>query len=280
MSDRINLNELVTDRIIKELEKGSIPWHKPWTGVRDGAYSRSTGKPYSWINQMMLKHTGEYMTFLECKRAGGNVKKGEKSEMVVFYKPYEINEQQPDGNFEKKTVPLLRYINVFHISQCEGIEPLEQPPANDIENILKADEIVSTYLINGPQLEHTASNRACYTPSLDKVKMPLKEQFVSTGEYYSTLFHELIHSTGHPSRLNRITAPASFGSEEYSKEELVAEIGAAQLMLMSDAETESTFKNSVAYVQSWVKALRDDKNMIISASSRAEKAVGLMLGLN
>lgn len=275
----MNVYEIVTERIITELEKGNIPWKRPWTGSKDGAYSRSTGRAYSLINQLMLKYQGEYLTFNQIKEAGGNVKKGEKAEIVVFYKPMQIKEQQADVSEKDKLIPFLRYYNVFHISQTEGVEakykPEEVKPFDPIE---EAESISRDYLTRqGIQFENILGNRAFYSPSIDKVTLPLKEQFDLKAEYYSTLFHELTHSTGHEKRLNRLSKDAHFGNEEYSKEELVAEIGAAAVMNYIGIETDSSIKNNAAYIQSWIKALRGDTKLIVSAAGKAEKAVNLIL---
>ena len=128
------------------------------------------------------------------------------------------------------------------------------------------------------KLTHTEGDRAYYKPSTDEVVLPIRKQFVSTAEYYSTVFHELTHSTGHASRLNRLTSPAFFGSEAYSKEELVAEIGASALVNHVGLETSNSLRNNVAYIQNWLRVLKDDKRFIVSASGRAEKAVNLILG--
>lgn len=159
---KANVYEMVTTRIIEELEKGIIPWEKPWTGIRAGAYNRVSKKPYSMINRVVV---------------------------------------------------------------------------------------------------------------------PMKEQYKAINEYYSTTFHELTHSTGHKNRLNRLQtgAVAAFGGEEYSKEELVAEIGSASLMNMLGIETTKTFRNSAAYIQSWVKVLKNDNKFIVSAAGKAEKAVNYIL---
>ena len=122
---KANVYEMVTTRIIEELEKGIIPWEKPWTGIRAGAYNRVSKKAYSMINQMLLKHTGEYATFKQWQDLGGHVKKGEKSEIVVFWKILEKEETDKEtGEKEVKKIPMLRYYNVFHISQVEGVKPL------------------------------------------------------------------------------------------------------------------------------------------------------------
>lgn len=279
---KTNVYEMVTERIIAELEKGVIPWEKPWTGVRSGAYNRVSKRPYSLLNQMLLKHTGEYATYKQWQDLGGQVKKGEKSEIVVFWKIFEAEETNKDtGEKETKKIPLLRYYNVFHISQVEGVEPLAPEQLNDeVEPIEEADKIITDY-ITREHIEFTEcrSNEAYYSPSSDRVVVPMKEQYKVINEYYSTTFHELTHSTGHKSRLNRLEtgAVAAFGGTEYSKEELVAEIGSASLMNLLGIETVKTFRNSAAYIQSWLQVLRNDNKFIVSASSKAEKAVNYIL---
>lgn len=279
---KTNVYEMVTERIIAELEKGVIPWEKPWTGVRSGAYNRVSKRPYSLLNQMLLKHTGEYATYKQWQDLGGQVKKGEKSEIVVFWKIFEAEETNKDtGEKETKKIPLLRYYNVFHISQVEGVEPLKPEQLNDeVEPIEEADKIITDY-ITREHIEFTEcrSNEAYYSPSSDRVVVPMKEQYKVINEYYSTTFHELTHSTGHKNRLNRLEtgAVAAFGSETYSKEELVAEIGSASLMNLLGIETVKTFRNSAAYIQSWLQVLRNDNKFIVSASSKAEKAVNYIL---
>ena len=147
------------------------------------------------------------------------------------------------------------------------------------EAIEEAQEIIYGYLEReNVKLLHQEGDRAFYRPSTDEVILPIRKQFMSTAEYYSTVFHELTHSTGHASRLNRLTQAAFFGSEDYSKEELVAEIGAAALVNHVGLETSNSIRNSAAYIQNWLKVLRDDKRFIVSASGRAEKAVNLILG--
>ena len=127
------------------------------------------------------------------------------------------------------------------------------------------------------KLSHEEGDRAFYRPATDEVVLPIRKQFISTAEYYSTVFHELTHSTGHPKRLNRLSKPSFFGTEDYSKEELVAEIGAAALVNHVGLETSSSLRNNAAYLQNWLKVLRDDKRFIVSAAGRAEKAVNLIL---
>lgn len=279
----INVYELVTNRIIEQLENNIVPWEKPWGGMLDGAFNRVSKKPYSILNQMLLKYNGEYASFKQWKDLGGHIRKGEKSEIVVFWKMYPIKEKQDDGTEIIKTIPLLKYINVFHISQVDGVEPLKQKVTHDIEPIDKAEKILNDYWNReNITIEHVKGDKAFYSPMFDKIQLPLFEQFKQSEEYYSTAFHESVHSTMKTSRCNRQEdrkgKVVSFGSEQYSKEELVAEVGSAQLMNIVGIETTKSFRNSTAYIQSWLKVLRNDNKFIVSASSKAEKAVNYILG--
>jgi len=273
----VNIYKEITDRIISQMEEGVIPWQKPW--IASGkAISHATGKAYSLLNQMLLGCPGEYLTFKQCEAAGGKVKKGEKASMVVFWKWIE---QEDEETHEKKEVPFLRYYNVFHIDQCEGVAAKHTTEAvfpAGAEPLEAAQEIIYDYLSReGVKLSHSEGDRAFYRPSTDEVVLPVRKQFISTAEYYSTVFHELTHSTGHPTRLNRLTKPSFFGTEDYSKEELVAEIGAATLVNHVGIETSTSLRNNAAYIQNWLKVLKDDKRFIVSAAGKAEKAVNLIL---
>lgn len=279
-NEKFNIYEEITNRIIEQLEDGIIPWHKPWSGVVSGAYNRVSKKPYSLLNQMLLKHDGEYATYKQWKDLGGTVRKGEKSEIVVFWKILNVEETK-DGKVEKKSIPLLKYINVFHVSQVDGVEPKEIK-AVEHKPIEEAEKIKNEYAKRENLLiKEVLSDRAFYSPVKDFIQVPCKEQYEDILEFYSTSFHEMVHSTGHKNRLKRLDCTmkfASFGSEDYSKEELIAEIGSAFLMNHIGIESTKTFKNSTAYIQSWLRVLKNDNRFIVSASSKAEKAVKYILG--
>lgn len=270
----------VTDRIIAALEQGTVPWHKSWTGGNSGCISYSTGKPYSLLNHLLLGGvSGEYITFQQALQAGGHIRKGEKSKMVVFWKPFETVNNET-GEIEQHFY--LRYYNVFHITQCEGITPRwavsVTQPESSLQPNTAADDIIQDYITrSGVHLTVTLSDRAYYQPLSDTVVVPELKQYQKLEEYYSTLFHELTHSTGHHSRLNRISDIAAFGSHEYSREELCAELGAAFLINSCGLESESSFNNSASYIAGWLEALKNDKKLIISAAGAAEKAVCLIL---
>ena len=274
--------EMLTERIINQLEKGIIPWRKPWTGIKGGAYNRISKKSYSLLNQMLLKHEGEYATYNQWESLGGHVRKGEKSEIVVFWKIQPIEETKEDGTKETKQVPILRYFNVFHISQVEGVEPLTKDDLKSIEPIEKAESVLHDYWSReGIEVKHIGGDEAYYSPSRDLIRLPLFDQFTDANEYYSTAFHESVHSTMKESRCNRAEDRkgklVAFGSNDYSKEELIAEIGSASLMNIIGIETGKTFQNSTAYIQSWLSVLKNDVKFIVSASSKAEKAVNYIL---
>ena len=265
----------ITDRIIAQMEQGIIPWQKPWI-ARGQAVSRATGKPYSLLYQMLLGKPGEYLTFKQCQQEGGRIRKGERAHMVVFWKWVDVEDEESG---EVKPIPFLRYYNVFHIDQCEGLAAKRvETPSQTANADETAEEIVAAYCArSGVALHHERGDRACYRPATDSVIVPDICQFAMTAEYYSTVFHELTHSTGHASRLDRLDSTAFFGSEAYSKEELIAEIGAAALVNYAGLETSSSFRNSAAYVQNWLRVLRSDKRFIVSAAGKAEKAVNLIL---
>ena len=265
----------ITNRMIQEMEQGIIPWQKPWM-ASGAAISHTTGKPYSLLIQMLLGRAGEWLTFKQVQQEGGFVRKGEKAHMVVFWKFLQVKDEETD---ELKEVPFLRYYNVFHLDQCEGIAAkysamVERPAQADAA----AEAIIDAYITReGVKLNHTEGDRAFYQPSTDSITLPLMAQFTETAEYYGTAFHEMVHSTGHTKRLNRLDNTAFFGSESYSKEELVAEIGAAALVNHAGLETAKSFHNSAAYVQNWLQALKGDKRFIVSAAGKADKAVEFIL---
>jgi antirestriction protein ArdC len=264
--------EIITEKIIEQLEKGVIPWRKPW--VNNGAVNWLTQKAYRGINCMLLE-AGEYATFKQITDAGGKVKKGAKSEMVVFWKMNEYENKEGETN----KIPMLRYYNVFNIAnQVEGLESKRNVGTFEHDPIESGEEVLKQY-INSPELRF-ASGRAYYRPSMDYVSVPSMKDYQNPNEYYSVLFHEMIHSTGHKSRLNRegITELAGFGSETYSKEELVAEMGAAMLCGVAKIDNH-TIENSASYIASWLGKLKNDKKIIMQAAGQAQKAADYILGV-
>lgn len=302
--------EMVTDRICAMLEQGLKPWAMPWTCAAGWAWSGVSGKEYSFINQLLLADPdkkyndifglmadirGEYLTFEQVQQRGGHVRKGEHGKKIVFYKMYDKKQKDENGetltdeNGDEvtKRIPVLKAYTVFKIDQCEGIEQKYHTDEKEVSYThalnLDAMDVAHSYITReGITYQPMKGNRACYIPMEDKVITPLVEQFENDSEYYSTLFHELTHSTGHPSRLGRIdlTKCAAFGSEDYSTEELVAEIGAASLCATLHLDTSASLTNSAAYIKNWLTALKNDKKMIVVAAARAEKAIRRILNID
>ena len=272
----VNVYELVTQRILEQLEKGVIPWRKPWKG--NVAMNYITRKAYRGINTLLLPLPGEYMTFLQSKTLGGGVRKGEKGHIICFYKPLEVIDKDTG---EKKMIPFLKYSTVFHLSQIDGIETKIIPvqPDASIQPLEQAQNIFDRYIEwSGVSVNHLeGSDRAYYSPHKDEITLPLIGQFTNANEYAGTAFHEAAHSTGHKSRLNRGVGIAAFGSKTYSREELVAEITSAMLMNECGAELPETLDNSASYINSWMQKLKEDNTVILKASSAAQKATDMIL---
>ena len=282
---KIDLYEAVTAKVLEKLEQGVVPWQKPWNSKVGAPMNIATGKPYNGINVMMLGSQGYdskyWMTFKQCLDKGGHIKKGEKGSMVVFWSFIDKNgkavddDASPTLSSDKDKIPILRYYTVFNANQTEGLdlkkltEELEAKNLAEKDVITPADQIVDAF-VDRPEIKH-GFTRACYRPSSDEVNLPRMEAFKTSEEYYSTLFHELVHSTGHEKRLGRHSPEMTvFGDEDYSKEELVAEMGAA--FLSAEAGIESTMNNTASYIASWMKALQDDKRLLITAAGQAQKA--------
>ena len=271
--------EIVTERIVGEMEKGIIPWHKPWKGGAS-KFNRVSKKGYSWLNSMMLPYAGEYASLKQWNDLGGSIKAGEHGFIVCYWNWLDRPTGAVDVNGDPimKHIPFLKYYRVWHISQVDGVDPLPEDKLNDIVEVESAEDIKNTYFDREAcRLFVECQDEAYYRPSDDTVHVPLPGQFGSGEEYYATLFHEMTHSTGHKSRLDRLTDIAAFGSLTYSKEELVAEMGSAMLSSVAGLDIEKTIKNSVAYLQGWLSALKNDPKMIVSAAGKAEKAVEYIL---
>lgn len=292
ISNRPSIYQTVTGRIISSLKAGVIPWEKPWKSPRftGGPFPRNffTGKPYRGINVLLLWSSDYsspfWLTFKQAQELKGHVRKGESGTPIVFYKqlPEDKKKQAARDEDEDERAPfLLCHYTVFNVEQCDGLNLPEivQPtntPEVDEDDVCAG--IVSAWA-NGPGLHLTSPTeyRAYYRPSTDSVHMPSRSRFVDTAHYYSTLFHELIHSTGHTSRLNR-TFGDHFGDELYSKEELVAEMGAAFLCAIAGIANEHTDRNTTAYIQNWISKLEEDNRLIIHAAANAQRAADCILG--
>jgi antirestriction protein ArdC len=292
ISSRPSIYQTVTDRIISSLKAGVIPWEKPWKSPRfaGGPFPRNfyTGKPYRGINVLLLWSSDYsspfWLTFKQAQVLKGNVRQGEHGTPIVFYKQLPEDQKKQaakDGDEDTRAPFVLCHYTVFNVEQCDGLTlpEVSQPAiAPDVDE----DELCES-IVNGwekrPSLHLTSPTeyRAYYRPSTDSVHMPTRSRFVDAPHYYSTLFHELIHSTGHESRLNR-TFGDHFGDEPYSKEELVAEMGAAFLCAIAGIANEHTDRNTTAYIQNWISKLQEDNRLIVHAAANAQKAVDCILG--
>ena len=279
--------EIVTERILEKLEEGTVPWHKPWSG---GGCPQNlvSGKEYRGVNVLLLgsqDFTSPYwVTFKQAKQLGGTVRKGERSTPCIFWKFLARDSESPvTGETETKKIPLIRYYSLFNVEQCGGISyarlEIEAEECAPFDPIESAEAIVSGYP-NPPTIAHDGRGSAYYRPSTDSILMPTPENFDSEASYYATLFHELTHSSGSESRLARpgVTNPIRYGSHEYSQEELVAEMGAAFLLAEARIDSESLTNNSASYIQSWLKALKDDPKLVVLAGAQAQKAVDHITG--
>jgi antirestriction protein ArdC len=275
-----NVYEIITERIINQLEAGVTPWRKPWK--TEMPMNLVSGKPYRGINPFLLAPLGYgsryFLTYRQAEKLGGNVRKGEKSSIVTFWNiGQEKIIKSADGSERKSKPILLRYYNVFNVEQCDGLDDLGlgKVPAR-VPDIDQCERIIAN-MPNRPAMAQLA--QASYRPSTDTVSMPSRTAFDSSEAFYSTLFHELTHSTGHASRVGRdgIEKVELFGSESYSKEELIAELGAAMLCGITGIEP-ATIQNSASYLQSWIKVLKGDAKLIVQAASAAQKASDYILG--
>lgn len=279
----IDVYERITARILGQLEQGTVPWRMPWRrGEAGHPRNLISGHRYRGINVFLLScathDSPHWLTFRQTKQLGGHVRKGEKSTPVVFWKW--VERENPDsGKVEK--FPLLRSYSVFNSEQCE-LPPEKVPtisalPENDFEPIAECEQVVAG-MPDAPAIRHGGGS-AFYRPANDTVQMPRRERFDEPDEYYSALFHELTHSTGHESRLKRpgIVDEIRFDSQSYSREELIAEMGAAFLCGHCGIEN-TVIDNSTAYIAGWLRRLSDDKRLVVHAAAASQKAADFILG--
>ena len=274
---KFDIYQTITDKFIASLEKGHIPWKKSHTG-NGGLHNFKTKREYSGINVMLLGMNpytfSGYATYKQISDMGGQVKKGEKGSMVVYWNMFEKKDKITKEVIG--VIPFLKYFTVFNMEQTEGIDYKSSSAISEpVKDIECAEAIINN--TNTPEVQYVGGTPR-YIPSTDEVKVPLKENFISIEERYNTIFHELAHSTGHVSRLNRkgITETSIMKNASYSYEELIAEISASFLSEHCGFGSEVQ-DNNEAYVKSWIKKLSDDPKMIVSASGKAVKAVNYIL---
>jgi antirestriction protein ArdC len=281
----------VTNRIIEALEQGVRPWMKPWDAEHAAGRItrplRHCGTPYQGINVLMLWAAAVeegysapiWMTYRQAARLGGQVRKGERGQMVVYAGRLARKEIDEDtGEETEAAIPYLKGYMVFNAEQIDGLPaefhelaaPALDPEARDAH----ADAF---FAATGATIRH-GGNQACYAVTADRIQMPPFEAFRDSGSYYATLAHELTHWTRHPHRLDRDFGRKRFGDAGYAMEELVAELGSAFLCADLGLTPEIRDDHS-AYIASWLEVLRGDKRAIFSAASHAQRAADYLLGL-
>jgi antirestriction protein ArdC len=282
--NQAEIKDMVTGLIMAELESGNAPWRKGWATAGYVPTSLQTGKPYQGINTLLLSIAGMdytrplWITFNQAKKLGGSVKKGEKATKVVFMS--RIDKKVPEGD-PAKSFFMYKLDSVFNIDQTEGVElPSKYLDTREPVTPLEGINAIWEGYANRPTLYYREQAGAFYSPSADSITLPALKQFDSASEHAYTFAHEMIHSTGHESRVNRwkdsADKPSAFGCESYAKEELVAELGSC--MLLSTAGIEFDLPNSGAYVKNWLTALKNDTSLIFKASAKAQQAVACITG--
>ena len=267
----------ITERIVSLLTQGTVPWHKPWhvkTGLPRNLVSQ---KPYRGINVFLLMamnyESPHWLTLRQANLLGGQIKPGEKSCPVVFWKPMKVKDKESG---EERKIPFLRLYHVFNVTQCAGLKNV--PKADDSAFIQTLPAELVANMPQRPVIKHGMA-MASYSPVSDVVNMPDHARFESEDHYHATLFHELVHATGHEKRLKRasILDRNGYGSEPYGKEELIAEMGSAFLCGYAGI-VDHTINSSAAYLEGWLKQLKEDKTLIVHAAAQAQKAADFILG--
>lgn len=280
-STKIDIYQVVTDRIVELLAQGTIPWQKPW---KDGGPPRNllSNRSYRGINYWLLMSLNYehslYLTWEQVKAAGASVVKGEKSHMIVFWRNVRKKPEEIDDKGNPKTIPMLRYYRVYNIAQCKDIPEnlLPKEPLSDMNPLVQCQAILNE-APNLPTIQHKGI-LACYQIDKDRILMPPFNKFETPEGYYCTLFHELIHATGHEKRLNRdsVMKKGQFGDEKYSFEELIAEMGSAYLCNHTGILPQ-TVTNTSAYIDEWLQVLQNDKKFVFQAAGLAQKAADYIL---
>ena len=271
----------VTDSIISELEKGAIPWVKPWRADSTADRNILSNKPYQGINRLILGMSSMiknydapiWGSFQQFQQLGYNIKKGEKGTQIVFYKPVSTQKELPDGTIENNGYSVLKAYWIFNIAQTDA--PITKIAPEDLKPFNTISECENTISKSGAIIQH-GGDGAFFVPSLDKINLPNKTAFNSESDYYATAFHELVHWSGAKHRLDRDLS-GKYGNPSYAFEELIAEIGAAYLC--ADHRLQGELRHA-GYIQSWLKALRDDNKAIFKAAAYAQKAADYITALD
>ncbi|CAN5599401.1 zincin-like metallopeptidase domain-containing protein [soil metagenome] len=276
----------VTARELASLSQGLVPWRWPWQETSGAPANALTGRPYRGVNVVLLGlapyQDHRWLTFRQCRELGGRVRKGERSTEVVFWKSYEVpsKEEGQDPEEKRRGVPLLRLYRVFNVGQCEGLDLPDAAPlrlARVHGRIPRAEATLRA--MPDPPTIWEGERSAWYSPKDDLVGVPGMGAFASADAFYATLFHEAGHATGHPRRLARpgICERAVYGTSDYSREELVAEL-ASTFVCAAIGLDNSLLENSSAYVGGWLRALGNDARAVVVAFGQAQRAAEWVFG--
>jgi len=277
------LYESVTDRIVKALESQVVPWRRPWDIEYALPVNAQTQRPYRGVNVFLLSLANyrdhRWLTFKQVKERGGRVRLGEKATVVVFWKRWRPQDADDEPN-QQREIPVLRQFFVFNAEQCEELDLPELDRRSQLrhERLERAEQAIQS--MPNPPLIRRTGNSAWYRPGTDVVQVPPLGTFRSTDTFYATLFHELAHSTGHERRLGRpaVISRSEFGSRDYSREELVAELSAAFCCAHLGID-DSVITDAASYLQGWLTVLRSDARAIVTASAQAQRATDYILRL-
>ena len=287
MTMKKSIYEEITERIIDSLETGVIPWARPWEASQYGEYRNAvTNRPYRGLNIMLLNLVGmmkgfidpRWLTYRNAEKLGGHIKKGEKGVGIVFWKflPVKDRQDQEDDRIsdsddnDKKVIPFARMYTVFNVEQCEDLDLPSLEVARDFEDAENQD---AERILSLPTMKH-GGGKAYYSKTKDFIAMPIRGAFENLNFYFSTAYHEIVHWSGHPARLQRQFGKR-FGDQDYAFEELVAEIGAAFL----GASTCIPFEEMrhTGYIDSWLRILKEDNRAIFTAAAKAQTAADFVL---
>jgi antirestriction protein ArdC len=284
------IHQVITDRMIAALQAGTVPWRKPWQAAAGQPRSMSTGQPYRGINPFLLGLTTAeegyrspyWGTYRQISDLGGQVRRGERATLVVFWKQARAEQRDPQtGELTVRQPPVLRYYRVFNAAQADRLPGRFYPQPGHRSELAQPQAVLDSYLARGgPTLAHIAGDHADYQPVTDTIRLPLRAQFATPEGYYATAFHEAGHSTGHPARLNRpgVAAFDHFGSGRYAREELTAQMTSSLLCAQTGIDDPATFANSASYIAGWLTALDGDHRLAITAAAGAQRASDLITG--
>lgn len=280
-----SIYQTVTARIVEALARGVVPWRKPWRGKDQLPCNAISKRPYHGVNLLLLSLTPytdhRWLTLRQANEIGGRIRRGERSSIAVFWKHLDITDEQDAQDGQRRCIPLLRYYHVFNAEQCEGLDlPVLMDDWNEDLKVRseRAEQVISA-MPNPPKIAEGGSV-ACYNPPEDLVRIPKIRDFESAEAYYATMFHELAHATGHVNRLNRpgVTGAIQFGTCDYSREELVAELASAFCCAEVGIDN-SPLDNAASYIHGWLAALQGDPKAVVAASSQAQRASDYILNV-